>query len=416
MKHERDIYSNTGNKLRNENERIRISELSGRNKQLIMCFQNNLSAKGSGPKRIAKLSYQIRKICIILGKNLDDTVKSDIELVVSNINQQDDISEATKCDYRRALKQFYRYFKDEDPRLHNEDRTVRNEANKLYRFVCEGLTSTYRQHQIDVSTTLFDEDIQKVVECCDNIRDMAFIKFLHETGLRTGEMLRLQRRHIVINKNLGVAYVDGKTGKRAVQFSKSMSYVVRWLEVHPNQDGDAYVWVTLAHNLKHKPLGYRGAVKLVERCFKNAGVIKRHNLHWFRHSRATLNAPHWTEVVMCKYFGWVLGSKQVRTYCHISPKQIEDAFLKMNGLNKEDEEIKNQPVVCGCGTVNDSFSRYCFNCGNPLSVTFALQDQELKDTELAQTAKDMMDFFRNPENIKAFMEFKACTNNTLKQK
>ena len=408
------IYSHKKDKLDRENSKLEASKLSKKNKKLIRNFQDNLSAKGSGQERISKLTYQLRKLLEFLKKDLDKLTKIDIEKAISNVNKNETYSEATKADYRRALKQFFRYFRYEDVRFDSDDKIIRKTADKLYYFI-ENLSSTYKYNSIDPSTILTDDDIEKVIRHCNNIRDKAFIKFLHETGLRAGEILGLKRKHIVIKKNIGEAYVDGKTGKRTVQFTKSMSYIVRWLDEHPSKDNETFVWLNISNHKKHTRLRYRFASEFVKKCFKKAGVTKKHNLHWFRHSRATLNAPHWTETIMCKYFGWVIGSRQVRTYCHISPKQIEDAFLKMNGLSEEQEEKKSLPQLCGCGTTNDSFSRYCYRCGNPLTIQTAVQDQEIVKTETGLAIKEMMEMFKDPEMMKTFMEFRACTNNTPKQ-
>src|SRR3989338_4874664 len=133
-----------------------------------------------------------------------------------------------------------------------------------------------------------------------------------------------------------------------------------------------------------EPLDYRGATKLLLRCFTRAGYVKfeefgkadgnigrrisyqkkKCNPHWFRHSRASLLAPHLPEALLCKYMGWKIGSKQVQTYLHLCPQQLEDAFLKLHGLKEEDEQ-KGKPQKCGCGIVSDRFARYCLNCGNP---------------------------------------------------
>ena len=389
-------------------KRLEVAEISKKNKSLIRGFQQYLAAKNCGQQRISKLTYQLRKVSYVLGKNLDKVTRKDLIEVTAHFNQLDTITAATKADYRRALKQFFKYYEDEDKRLDSKNKTIKINARKFYKYLQTQFSCRYKEKEIDPSSILTDEDIQLVVEKgCDNIRHKALIKFLHETGLRAGELLGLRRRDIVIKKNIGEAYVDGKTGKRLVQFTKSMSYIVQWLDIHPIKEENAFVWLTSSSNYKSKLLKHRSAAKLVDVCFKNAGVNKKHNLHWFRHSRASLNAPHWTETIMCKYFGWVIGSKQVRTYCHISPKQIEDAFLKMNGLSEEQEEKKNLPLLCGCGTTNDSFSRYCYRCGNPLTIQTAVQDQEVMKTETGLAIKEMMEMFRDPEMMKAFMEFKS---------
>jgi len=388
--------------------------ISEGNKKLIRNFQNYLFSAGSGEGRIGKVVNQLKKMLLFEEDNLkvfdcdlDKATKQDVLNLVAHINRIPVYSEATKSDYRRCIKQFYKWLKEEDERLYSKDDKTRIEAYKFYNYIEKEVKRAYKKKQIDPSDVLTDEDIDNVVrKGCRTIKEKTLIKFLHETGLRVGELLNLRVKHIEIKKNIGIAHVDGKTGRRAVQFTNSMAYVVQWLNVHPLNDvPDAFLWLGESPNRLYEPMAYRGIVKLIDRCFRRAGVKKRHNPHWFRHSRASLLAPKLTESLLCKYFGWSIGSDQPKTYLHLCPQQLEDAFLKINGL-AEEEEKKDLPQRCGCGAVNDSFARYCLQCGNPLRVETAIQDQEITKTETGKALKEMMEMCKNPEMLKAFMEFK----------
>ncbi|MFH1828451.1 MAG: tyrosine-type recombinase/integrase [Nanoarchaeota archaeon] len=409
-----ELYPQKVGYFKRLNQKLNNAIVSENNKQLVKYFQNYLFSTGSGEKRVAKLTAQLLNMVTfkeddecVLKNDLNNANKQDILNLVSFINRHERYSEATKSDYRRCIKQFYRWYQEEDALLDSEIRTIRKEREKLYKFIEKEISINYKKKQIDPTTILSDNDIEEVVsKGCRSIKEKAFIKFLHETGVRAGEMLNLKVKDIEIKKNLGVAYVNGKTGRRAVQFTKSMSYVTRWLESHPYHDSpESYLWLGERPNRMFEPIIHRGAMKLVDRCFERAGLIKKHNLHWFRHSRCSLLAPHLPESLLCKYMGWSVGSRQVKTYLHLCPQQLEDAFLKINGLAPE-EEKKNLPQICGCSAINDSFSRYCFKCGNPLNVAIALQDQEMVKSETNKAINEMMQMFRNPEMLKAFMEFK----------
>ncbi|MBT3395517.1 tyrosine-type recombinase/integrase [archaeon] len=409
-----DLYPSKRGYFKRTNEKLSRADISEINKQLIRDFQNYLFSSGSGEKRVAKLTAQFINMFSfkeangkVISINLDNVTRKDVLNIVAYINRIDRLSEATKSDYRRCIKQFFKWFQEEDVRVDSEDRNDRIEAKKLYSYIEKELSISYKKKQIDPSTILSDEEIENVVrKGCRSIKEKAFIKFLHETGIRAGEMLNLHLKHIEIKKNIGVAYVDGKTGRRAVQFTRSMPYIVQWLESHPfKDDNDSFLWLGESPNRLHQPLIHRGSQKMIDRCFERSGIKKKHNFHWFRHSRASLLAPHLPESLLCKYMGWTIGSRQVKTYLHLCPQQLEDAFLKMNGLAEEVEK-KELPKQCGCGTINDSFSRYCFRCGNPLSVETALQDQEIVKSETGKAVKEMLEMFKDPEILNAFMKFK----------
>ncbi len=419
-------------------KKLHHANISAINKKLIRDFQNYLFSNSSKAKRVTKLTSELLAILrfrendqLIINCDLNNVTKHHILSLISFVNRLDKYSEATKADYRRVIKQFYAWHKEEDQRLDSEERETRTQANKLYDHIKNNISISYKKKQIDPTSILTDDDIESVAtKGCRSIKEKAFIKFLHETGVRAGEMLNLRIKDIEIKKNIGIAYVDGKTGRRTVHFTKSMSYVVQWLGIHPMRENlNSFVWLGERSNNLYQPLRHRGSQKLIDRCFERAGYIKKEyleanlesgkivkklvkterkkksNMHWFRHSRASLLAPHLPESLLCRYMGWTLGSKQVRNYVHLCPQQLEDAYLKMHGL-AEDKKKENLPQKCGCSAINDSFARYCFQCGNPLSVDIAIQDQELIKSETSKAIKEMMEMAKNQELMEAFTKFK----------
>jgi hypothetical protein len=62
--------------------------------------------------------------------------------------------------------------------------------------------------------------------------------------------------------------------------------------------------------------------------------------------------------------GWIIGSKEARTYVHLSGRDTEKAILGMYGMVKEEEkEVKMKPIKCPrCGLMNDPFSKFCSGC------------------------------------------------------
>ena len=422
METKHEIYPDRNKRLEQENKKLEGADLSEINKEMIRNFQNYISSTGSGQQRIAKLSYQLRNIAVLLKKDFDKATKQDILEVIAYYNKREDISEATKADYRRGLKQFYKWYKEEDERIDSNDQDIRIRSKKFYKYLEKEVSISYKKSQIDPTTILTEEDIEQIVsKGCRTPKEKAFLKFLHETGVRAGEMLGLKIKDIEIKKNIGVAHVDGKTGRRVVQFTKSMGYIVQWINFHPfKDDAHSFLWLGERANKMHQPLIHRGAQKLIDRCFERANnyikekekrINKKHNLHWFRHSRASLLAPHLPEILLCKYMGWIIGSKQVKTYCHLCPQQLEEAFLKINGL-EEEKKKENLPKRCGCGVVNDSFARYCLQCGNPLNIEIALQDQEIIKTETGKAIREMMELFKNPELLEKFQKFKESWDNS----
>jgi len=409
-----EIYPERKKRLEQELNALKQADISNKNKELITQFQNYLFSTGSGELRVAKLSAQLRAICRWLkhalknDKDLDKLNKTDVMNLIAFINQIRQLSEATRADYRRLLKQFFKWYKQEDTRVYSRNNEKLIEAKKFYEYVEKEIRMSYVQLQIDPTTILTDEDVFLVVEKgCKTPKEKAFLAVLHETGCRAGEFLNLRVGDVVQKESYAEIHIPyGKTGKRTIYITKSLPYLLRYLDVHAFKDNkNSYLWLGEARRHLNAPLLHKGSQKLIDRCFNRVGMTKKHNFHWFRHSRASLLAPHITEVMLCKYMGWVIGSDQVKTYVHLCSRQVEDVFLAMHGIKTKEEQAE-QPVKCVCGALNSKRERYCFKCYRPLSVEVITQDKELIDTEINKTMNLLLEIAKNPELMKKFEEFK----------
>jgi len=408
-----DIYNKTG-LYEKELKLLEKSGISQRNIDLITDFHNHLFSTESKEQRVSKLSGQLRYICrwlkaLEVDRNLDKLNQNDLTKLVSHINRMKERSEETRADYRRCIKQFYKWYKDNDQRLFSENNEVRISAIKLYRFIEKQIKRGSKLSKADPNTVLTAEDIDLIVEKgATTPRDKAFISLLHETGCRIGEFLNLRVGNITNKGDLFELYIPfGKTGPRVVFVRKAIPHLIKYLDVHPfKNNNNSYLWLKEAMHTKKEPLLYIGGVKLIRRCFERVQEVKKkHNPHWFRHSRATILAPNLTEAILCQYMGWTLGSDEVKRYVHLCKKHLEDEFLNIHGLRKQ-ENVEMEPIKCICETLNDPKERYCMKCHRPLKLESAIQDKEIVDTEIAKTMKLFMEVAKNPEMMEAFEQFK----------
>ena len=409
-----DIY-------RKELEKLSAEAISQRNKELIKLFLNSLFSRGCSELRVAKLSSQLRRICMCLNKNLDKVIKQDIETLLAKYHQRKDYSAATKEDYKRCLKQFYHWFEDDDPRLYNGILASREKARRFYKFVfsvkCNGQRRERNNEDI-----LTDENIDQVIQDGTNsFKDKAFLKLLHETGMRCSEILTVKIKDLQQEGAVAKLTVPPmKTEQRTIPIIHSLPYTHKWLEIHPfKNDPEAFLFIGESRKHGKKPLTRDGAQRIVHRCFMKADLKKKNNLHWFRHSRATLLAPSLSEVLLCKYMGWVLGSKQVRTYVHLGEQELEDVYCDISGVKKvQEKKHTTKKKTCVCETLNDVGARYCYKCGQALEVSIILQDTSKQggvkkkefDAELEKSIHLLMKIAKNPELMKKFEEFKESIN------
>lgn len=396
-----EIYPSKKNMYENEMKNLEKSDLSLNNKNIIKQYQNYLFSQDIGKQRITKLSNQLRKICEYIKSDLKEITKDDLLSIISFYNQRDNLAEETKNDYRRSIKQFFKWYKREDERLDSEETAIQKKAIKFYEHVME-IKTTCKLQELNPSTIITDEDVDTVVENgCLTYREKSLIKFLHETGCRAGELLNITIEDISFSTNYATVRLDGKTGQRHVFVLHSLPLLTKWLDVHPlKHDKSSKLWVTNATNYKNMPLRHSSGQKIINQCFKKANMAhKRHNYHWFRHSRATLLAPDFPEVILCDYMGWIRGSRQIRRYVHLCPKQIESAFLEHNGLGSSKRKEQGHKK-CSCGTINDNISRFCRTCARPVDVAILMQQDAIRAQGVNKTIQILEEMLINPEIAK----------------
>ena len=133
-----------------------------------------------------------------------------------------------------------------------------------------------------VKTTISDECIERLRDCCSEIRDLAIIDLLYSTGIRVGELVGLNRDDVNFEERACI--VLGKGGKeRKVYFdAKTKIHLKAYLE--KRTDANSALFVTLA--APHKRLKISG-VEIRVRELGRLLNMERIHPHKFRRTMAT---------------------------------------------------------------------------------------------------------------------------------
>jgi site-specific recombinase XerD/ribosomal protein L40E len=355
------------------------------NAKTFLKFENSCYAEGLGKERIRKYEYFMRYISNFLGKSYETATREDIENVARRL-EESDYSEWTKYDFRVALKKFWKWLRKTEDSYPPEVRWIKNRIkNSDVRLPEEILT---------------EEEIKRLIDSCTNLRDRVFISFLYESGCRIGEMLSIKMKNIEFDEYGAVARVHGKTGSRRIRLINSVPYLTKWMIDHPRKDDPEAAFFTrlVLRTEKVGALHHASALKLLTTVARRAGIKKRVNPHSFRHARATHLANWMTDVQMCLYFGWEIGSDMPRTYCHLSGKDLDDTILRIHGKAKNEERKDPlEPKVCGrCQMQNPADAPICGRCGLPFNEKMAM--------EVEKKREEFMNLVNNPSVIEKLID------------
>ncbi|AAM05099.1 TPA: tyrosine-type recombinase/integrase [Methanosarcina acetivorans] len=219
------------------------------------------------------------------------------------------------------------------------------------------------------------EEVEAMIDTCQNPRDSAIVATFYESGARKGELLAVRIRNIVFDEfGVVVNITEGKTGSRRIRLVFAASYLRQWLDCHPLKDNrDAFVFCSLRSPFGK--LSNTGIHDQLKEIGKRAGIpVEKLHPHNFRHTRATHLSEHLTEAQLKEYMGWTKSSTMTSIYTHLSGRDIDNSILRLNGIDIKDSEDDDRLKTAKCPRckeLQDGKNQFCFKCGMPLSAQTA---------------------------------------------
>ena len=244
---------------------------------------------------------------------------------------------------------------------------------------------------------LTPNEINGIIKSSTSIKDKALISMLYETGVRSQELLNLNIADVRFNHRDAVVKIKntkGVSGYRENLLIDSVFCVQQWLRNHPLRKEDPKTTPLFVAFKKDKGeyvrLSYAGLYHIVERRANEAGIKKKCNPHWFRHSRVSEMAKLLPDAELRIFCGHKKNSMTIARYTHLNSDNVMERIRASRGLQPmEKVEIKEEKFKeCGrCGELVNSKDSYCSKCGLAINVKTASDDKK----ERAKIIKIMLD-------------------------
>ena len=377
--------------------RIWKAKMQDEDKQLIERFARDTKTDGVGFARLTKIVRNLSVIGEMLAKPFKEATIEDIKRVVHHF-EIGEFSVWTRHDVKVILKQFYKWIDGED-------------YPKIVKWICT--TIPYKEKPlIKENELLTEEEINKIIATADHPRNKAIISILAESGARVGEIGNLTIGQITIDPNGTVLNVSGKNGRRRIRIISATSYLLKWLDIHPDKENSqAPLWINIGTKDYHKQMTYEGVRKVLIETFKKSGIKKRCHPYIFRHSRASQLARHLTEFQMNTYFGWIQGSRMPAMYVHISGKDLDEDILRINGMKENEKPIafKPQARMCPrCKEINSPNALYCCKCAEIVDPTLALKTKIEESRKSVRNVKTpFMEWLQKDPDLRELLKYKV---------
>ncbi|MCL5873818.1 MAG: tyrosine-type recombinase/integrase [Candidatus Thermoplasmatota archaeon] len=332
-------------------------------KTLIKKFVNELKIK-ENISEIRRINY-VQRLRVVARWIPDKFLRPDKEAMERVLEKlaNSNYSDYTRETYVIMIKRFYKWYLGD---------------NKIYPSFLDGIKIKVNHTDMKPESLITPDELSALVNACVNVRDRALFHTLYDSGARLGELLNMRIKDVGFDEYGAILKVVGKTGYRQIRIvGNSIAYLRAWLDNHPDRNNrEAYLFCGLSENTMGKQLFHSDVYAIIRRTVRRAGIKRRIHPHLFRHTRATILANKVTEAPLESQMGWVHGSKQTRTYVHLSLRDQDNAILKAYGVPiKEENTIKeDRPKECQrCHQLNPSDALYCRNCWMPFDIKEALE-------------------------------------------
>ena len=227
-----------------------------------------LSAKqveGCSLRSINYYSSTLDNLIKVLEKPFNQIETEDLRSYLSEYQKKNNASKQTIDNIRRILSSFFTWLEDEDYILKSPVRRI----HKI---------KTMKQ----VKETYSDEALERLRDNCKTIRDLALIDMLASTGMRVGELVKLNRVDVdFVNRE---CVVLGKGSKERVVYFDARTKLHLQNYLNSRTDENEALFVSLLE--PHNRLEIAGVEIMLRKLGRSLEINKVHP-HKFRRTLAT---------------------------------------------------------------------------------------------------------------------------------
>ena len=236
------------------------------NVELLGAFISSKKVEGCSDKTIHYYKSSIEKLIVTVKKNVCDIVTNDIRCYLAEQQEQRGLSKVTIDNLRRIYSSFFSWLED-------EDYITKSPVRRIHKVRTDAL----------VKEVLTDENIEVLRDSCQELRDIAMIDLLLSTGMRVGELVKINREDIDFQERQCVVFGKGNKEREVYFNARTKIHLKKYLE--QRTDTNPALFVSLHE--PHTRLTISGVEVRLRQLGKKVNLNKVHP-HKFRRTLATM--------------------------------------------------------------------------------------------------------------------------------
>ena len=307
MKQLRQVLEQTLFHFEVTNAEIKPEEDNGTN--LIERFLSAKRIEGCSEKTLKYYQTTISMMVSSLGKDVRHILTEDLRTYLTEYQRKKQSSRVTIDNIRRILSSFFSWLED-------EDYIIKSPVRRIHKVKTAS----------SIKETYSDEDLEKMRDNCEELRDLAMIDMLASTGMRVGEMVLLNRDDINFAERECVVF--GKGDKERIVYFDARAKLHLQEYINSRTDENPALFVTL--RAPHERIQIGGIEHRLREIRKRLSIPKVHP-HKFRRTLATMAIDKGMPIEQLQR---LLGHQRIDTtlqYAMVKQSNVKTAHRKYIG-------------------------------------------------------------------------------------
>ncbi|OPZ23573.1 MAG: Tyrosine recombinase XerC [bacterium ADurb.BinA186] len=279
------------------------------NCDLLKLFETAKTVEGCSKRSMAYYHYVIRKFFVAVTKSVIEMTTDDVRNYLNLESQKSSMSRVSLDNIRRILSSFFSW-------LEEEDYIRKSPVKRIHKIKSPKI----------IKEAFSDEQLTKIEEACSSLRDTVIVELLESTGMRVGELVKLQKKDIDFERKECVVFGKGAKERKVYFDSKTKLHLQIYLS--SRVDGEEAAFVSLLK--PHKPLEISGVETMLRTLGKESSIAKVHP-HRFRRTLATKAIAKGMPIEQVQM---LLGHTKIDTtmnYAIVDENNVENSYRRCIG-------------------------------------------------------------------------------------
>ena len=239
---------------------------SASNLRLLEMFLSAKQVEGCSIKTAKYYEVTIKQLFKKMPKKVVNYTTDDIRAYLAVYQRKHKSSKVTIDNIRRIFSSFFSW-------LEEEDYIIKSPGRRIHK------VKTGAQ----VKEVLTDENLETLRDNCNHIRDLAIIDMLSSTGMRVGELVKLNREDVNFSERECIVF--GKGNKERIVYFNARTKIHLQQYLASRKDRNRALFVSLSK--PHSRLGISGVECRLRKIGRSCRISRVHP-HKFRRTLATM--------------------------------------------------------------------------------------------------------------------------------